>query len=192
MSAAEPLIAVLDASVLYSAAIRHLLVSLAITEAFRARWTEAIQDEWTRSLLCDRPELDAERIRRTRRLMDAHVDDAIVAGYEPLIANLTLPDPDDRHVLAAAIHCGASIVVTMNLKDFPADALAPHSIEALHPDAFVVSLIKADTETVIEGARAHRAELLNPPRTPAEYLASLESYGLKATAAALRRFETAL
>ncbi len=72
MSEASPLIAVLDASVLYSAPLRHLLVALAIAGAFQARWSRTIQDEWTRSLLRDRPDLDAQRIARTRYLMDAH------------------------------------------------------------------------------------------------------------------------
>ena len=126
-------IAVLDANVLYSASLRHLLIWLAITEAFDARWTETIQDEWTRSLLENRGEFDPRRIARTRQLMDAHIDDAIVTGYEPLVAGLTLPDMNDRHVLAAAIHCGATVIVTKNLADFPAGSLAPHGMAACAP-----------------------------------------------------------
>ena len=186
MSEAGCPVAVLDANVLYSASLRHLLISLAVAEAFEARWTDMIQDEWTRSLLRDKPHLDARRIARTRQLMDTFVDDAIVTGYEPLIAGLTLPDPNDRHVLAAAIHCGATIIVTKNVKDFPATALAPHGIGAVPPDAFVRSLFDANPDAVIEGARSHRSELLNPPRSPAEYLAALESDDLTTTAAALR------
>jgi predicted nucleic acid-binding protein len=174
MSEAACPVAVLDANVLYSASLRHLLISLAVAEAFDARWTDTIQDEWTRALLRDKPHLDARRIARTRQLMDAHVDDAIVTGYVQLIADLVLPDPDDRHVLAAAIHCGATIIVTKNLKDFPAAVLAPYGITAVPPDV------------VIDGARSHRSELSNPPRSPAEYLAALESDDLIMTAAALR------
>ena len=179
-------IAILDANVLYSAPLRHLLISLAVVDAFAARWTEAIQDEWTRSLLENRPELDAGRIARTRQLMDSHVDDAVVTGYEHLVAGLTLPDPDDRHVLAAAIHCGATIIVTKNLADFPADALTQHGIVAMHPDAFVRSLFEADPDAVVAGAQSHRAELRNPPRSAAEYIAALESQDMIETAAALR------
>ena len=54
--------------------------------------------------------------------MDEHVPDCLVTGYEPLISGLSLPDADDRHVLAAAIHVGASLIITYNLSDFPASA----------------------------------------------------------------------
>jgi PIN domain len=179
-------VAILDANVLYSASLRHLLIWLAVVEAFDARWTEAIQDEWTRALLRDRPALDARRIVRTRQLMDAHIPDALVVGHEALIAGLTLPDPNDRHVLAAAIHCAATIIVTKNLEDFPAGVLAVHGIVAMHPDAFVRSLFDSNPDAVIDGARSHRGELVNPSRTPVEYIAGLEAQGLPATAAALR------
>jgi hypothetical protein len=179
-------VAVLDANVLYSASLRHLLIWLAVTEAFDARWTEAIQDEWTRSLLRDEPGLDVRRIARTRQLMDTHIPDALVTGYEPLISGLTLPDSNDRHVLAAAIHCGATVIVTKNLKDFPAVPLATHGIAAMHPDAFVKSLLGTNPDAVIEGARSHRSELVNPPRSAAEYIAALEAQDMTGTAAALR------
>jgi hypothetical protein len=181
-----PPVAVLDANVLYSASLRHLLIWLAVTEAFDARWTEIIQDEWTRSLLRDEPRLDARRIARTRQLMDLHIPDALVTGYEPLIAGLMLPDLNDRHVLAAAIHCGATVIVTKNLKDFPAPPLAATGIVAMHPDTFVRSLLDTNPDAVLDGARAHRAELVNPPRSAAEYIAALEAQGLATTATALR------
>lgn len=181
-----PPIAVIDANVLYSAPLRHLLVWLAVDDVFQARWTTIIQDEWTRSLLAKRPDLDASRITRTRQLMDAHIPGALVTGYEPLIAGLTLPDRDDRHVLAAAIHCRAQIIVTKDLGDFPKAALASHGIDAMHPDTFIRSLFDADPAGVIEAARSHRRDLKSPPRTPAEYLAALENDGMTATAAALR------
>jgi hypothetical protein len=180
-------VAILDANVLYSASLRHLLIWLAVAEAFDARWTEVIQDEWTRSLLRDDPSVDARRIVRTRRLMDTHIPDALVTGYEPLISGLTLPDPNDRHVLAAAIRCGATIIVTKNLKDFPAAPLAAHGIAAMHPDMFVRSLLDTNPDAVIDGARSHRSQLVNPPRSAAEYIAALEAQGMTATAAALRQ-----
>ena len=74
--------------------------------------------------------------------MDENINDALVSGYEHIVDQLTLPDADDRHVLAAAIHDGANIIVTVNLRDFPADTLATHGITALHPDTFIcLSLI---------------------------------------------------
>jgi hypothetical protein len=186
MSEPSSLIAILDASVLYPAPLRHLFVALAITGAYRARWTSTIQDEWTRSLLRDRPDLDAQRIARTRYLMDSHIADAIVDGYEHLIGKLTLPDPGDRHVLAAAIRGGANVIVTANLRHFPAGSLAPHGLIALHPDTFLLELIEKDPELVFAAVREHRLSLLNPPKTPEDYLAALERHHMTATAAALR------
>lgn len=189
MSEAAAPIAVLDANVLYPASLRHLLIWLAVVETFDARWTATIQDEWTRNLLHNEPRLDPARLARTRQLMDAHIPDGLVTDYEARIAGLTLPDPDDRHVLAAALHCGASIIVTSNLKDFPTAVLAPLGIEALHPDRFVRRLFDENPDAVIEAARSHRADLKNPPRSPAEYIAALEHQDMTVTAAALRSRE---
>jgi PIN domain len=96
---------------------------LALTDLFQARWTDQIHDEWTRNLLTNRPDVTTESLARCRRLMDAHVPDCLVTGYESLIPTLSLPDPDDRHVLAAALHAGAGSIITYNLSDFPASVL---------------------------------------------------------------------
>lgn len=100
--------AVYDACVLYPAPLRDLLMRLAVTDLFRAKWTEAIHDEWTRSVLRDRPDLSADQLQRTRTLMNDNVRDCLVTGYEELIPALHLPDPDDRHV-EMAIKKGATV-----------------------------------------------------------------------------------
>ena len=110
-------IIVYDACVLYPAPLRDLLVELARTGLFQARWTEEIHAEWLRNVLADRPNTSVEKLARTKQLMNEAVLDSVVIGYEDLIMGLNLPDPDDRHVLAAAIHCGANIIVTKNLKE---------------------------------------------------------------------------
>jgi hypothetical protein len=69
--------------------------------------TADIQREWVTALLRDRPELDEARLARTVALMNKAVADCLVTGYEHLIDQLSLPDPNDRHVLAAAILSGA-------------------------------------------------------------------------------------
>ena len=122
-----------NACVLYPAPLRDLLMRLALTGLFQARWTDRIHDEWTRNVLADRPDITAASLARGRGLMDQHVPDSLVTGYEPLIATLTLPDPDDRHVLAAAVHGGAGFIVTFNLSDFPASVLSQYHIEAIDP-----------------------------------------------------------
>src|SRR5260370_12303703 len=128
---------ILDACVLYSAPLRDLLLWLAVTGLYRPRWTETIHQEWMENLLKDRPDLARDRLERTKDLMNRAVPDCLIARHEGLIAFLSLPDPDDRHVLAAAIHGGAETIVTYNLTDFPATALAAHTIQTQHPDDFI-------------------------------------------------------
>lgn len=91
-----------------------------------------------------RPDLTVEQLDRTSGLMDEAIPDACITGYEELIEGLSLPDIDDRHVLAAAIRCSACVIVTFNQKDFPVAALAPFGIEAQHPDEFVDNLFDLD------------------------------------------------
>ena len=181
-----PPVALYDACVLYSAPLRDLLVRVALAGLVRAHWTDQIHDEWTRNVLANRPELAAAGIERTRRLMDAHVQDALVTGYEDRIPLLELPDPDDRHVLAAAAHCGAAVIVTFNLSDFPAARLVPHAVEAVHPDEFVMRLLEAEPHVVCEAVRSQRIDLKNPPKTVDEFLPVLEQCGLARTVGALR------
>jgi predicted nucleic acid-binding protein len=127
--------AFLDANVLYPALLRDILLRLASQNLFHARWSKQVHDEWMAALMRDRPDISSARMERTRHLMDTHFKDALVEGYEHLIEKITLPDPDDRHVLTAAIHGGARIIVTTNLRDFPETALAGFDVEAMHPDA---------------------------------------------------------
>ncbi len=88
---------VFDACVLYPAPLRDLLVQLALRDIFSARWTDAIHDEWISNLLESRPDLSREALERTRSLMNSHVRDSLVTGYEGLIPGLLLPDENDRH-----------------------------------------------------------------------------------------------
>src|ERR1041384_14278 len=121
--------ALLDANVLYPAPVRDLLLQLAVTDLYKARWTADIHREWIENLLANEPNLDRARLERTRDLMDSNTRDALVTGYETLIPSLQLPDPHDRHVLAAAIVGRCDVIVTANLKDFPDAALAPFGVE---------------------------------------------------------------
>ena len=179
------LAAFLDASALYPALLRNILMRLAVDDLFRAFWSERVQDEWTQAIFRNRPDLPRAQIERTRRLMDDAVDDAIVRGYEPLIEKIALPDADDRHVLAAAIHCGANVVVTANLRDFPPEILSLHGIEAQHPDAFILRLFKASPHEVVDALNRLRRALKNPPMTPAMLVAAMSRQGLIASADAL-------
>jgi predicted nucleic acid-binding protein len=181
--------ALYDSSVLYPAPLRDLLMRLALTDMFRARWADHIHDEWTRNVLKNRPDLTREKLQRTRDLMDAHVLDCLVTGYEDLIEGIQLPDPDDRHVLAAAVRTGAAVIVTFNLKHFPGDALAPYGIEAQHPDEFVTHLLDLSPGAVCQAAKRQREALKNPPLTASEFLDALARQQLPETVSRLREFE---
>src|SRR5262245_34677400 len=162
-------------------------MQLAVADLFLARWTEEIHDEWTRNLLADRPDIKPESLSRCRELMNAAVLDCLVTGYEALIPALTLPDPDDRHVLAAAIQGRADVIVTYNLKHFPIAVLGGYGIEAQHPDEFVSNLIGLDAESVYTAVKEQRARLKNPPKSAEDFLATLEKQSLAQTVAHLRK-----
>ncbi|MBL9187633.1 MAG: PIN domain-containing protein [Opitutaceae bacterium] len=166
--------AIFDACVLYPAPLRDLLLQLATTGLFRAKWSADIHDEWISAVLRERKDLKRAQLERTRELMDAHTHDCVVAGYQALIASLQLPDPNDRHVLAAAIRGRADLIVTMNLADFPSTTLATYDIEAQHPDDFLAHLIDLAPQAVCVAARVCRGRLKNPPITVEQYLAALE------------------
>lgn len=185
----SPFTAVYDANVLYPAPLRDLLMHLALTGVYRARWTAQIHDEWKRNLLINRQDLTQAQLDRTSAAMDSAIPDALVTGYEPICAGLTLPDPDDRHILAAAIKCSASVIVTFNLKDFPSDALEPFEIEAVHPDDFIADLFDLDRAAVLEAVQAQRASLKNPPHTARELLDRLLVQGLTQSVKLLSEYE---
>jgi hypothetical protein len=162
-------------------------MELAVSDLVSAKWTHQIHDEWTRNLVDNRPELK-DAVARTREMMDVAIPDALVQNYELLIEGLVLPDSNDRHVLAAAIKCGAQIVVTANLKDFPTEILEPFGIEALHPDVFIEHQFGLHEAAVIACAKRIRARLQNPEKTVEEYLEILASVELPVTADKLREF----
>lgn len=161
---------------------------VALTDLIRAKWTNEIHEEWIGNLLSNRTDLTRAQLERTRDLMNANVRDCLVTGYEKLIPALTLPDPDDRHVLAAAIRSGADLIVTYNLKDFPEAALKPYAIEAQHPDSFLTSQLDLAPNLMCAAAKRHRASLKNPPKAVDEYLQTLEAQLLAQTVSRLRLF----
>lgn len=180
--------ALLDANVLYPAPVRDLLLQLAVTDIYKARWTADIHREWIENLLENEPHRDRVKLERTRVLMDNNARDALVTGYETLIPSLRLPDENDRHILAAAIVGSCDVIVTANLKDFPEAALAPFGIEAQHPDEFLCNHLNLAQGLFCTCVQKIRARLKNPPCTPDEYLETLTRNGLVATAAELRPF----
>ena len=164
-------------------------MNLAITDLFRAKWTDEIHDEWIRNVLINRPDLTNDRLQRTKTLMNSHVRDCLVIGYQDLIPSLILPDMNDRHVLAAAIRAGADVIVTYNLKDFPVETLEHYGIEAQHPDEFINHLIDLAPPVVCAAVKRQRMSLKNPPQSVEELLSAYERQGLTQTVAELRLYD---
>ncbi|WP_409496501.1 PIN domain-containing protein [Amycolatopsis sp. cmx-11-12] len=179
-------VVLLDANVLYPNALRDLLIRIAQSGLVQAKWTDEILDEVFRNLKENRPDLDPGKLDRTRELMNRSVRDCLVTGYEALLPAVDLPDPDDRHVLAAAVKAQAQVIVTENLRDFPVRALGRWNIQAQSADDFVLDRIAAHrrivVETVLRIADSRRA----PPTGFADVLDALERTGLSKSVAELR------
>lgn len=167
-----------DACVLYPAPLRDLLMHLAMTGLYRAKWTNAIHDEWITKLLKNRKDLTLTQLTRTRQLMDAHVLEALVEGFEHRIESLSLPDPDDRHVLAAAIESNSSLIVTWNTTDFPDSHLEQFGVTAVTPDEFILDQIELSSDMVVLAVRRHKESLRNPALTWIEYFEKLSEQRL--------------
>lgn len=133
-----------------------------------------------------RPELDADRVNRRISLMTETFEDANVLGWEGVAAGLDLPDPNDRHVLAAAITGGAQAIVTMNLKDFPATALVD-GIEARHPDEFLLDQLDLMPSRLLEVLALQAAALRRRASDLAGVLNHLERCGVPNFVEAVRR-----
>lgn len=180
--------AFLDASVLYPARLRDLLLELAVADLYRARWSDAVHEEWIGAVLLARPDLTRAQLERTRELMNAHARDSLVTDFEGLIDALKLPDPSDRHVLAASIRAGANVIGTAKLKDFPATQLKHWGIEAQHPDAFSTRQFQMSQSAFLLAVRTARLRLKNPPKSAEAYLDTLGTQNLLQTVAAIRPF----
>jgi len=171
--------AVLDANVIYPAPVRDLLLNLADLEIFSPKWSEIIHDEWIRNLLINRADLSKSKLMRTVKFMDAAFPNAGVYGFEEIMEDLELPDPDDRHVLATAIHANADAIITFNQKDFPKNYLKQFNIEIYTPDKFLTLLHQLSPEMVRQAFQNQLESLKNPPKTKEELIATLVNCNLK-------------
>jgi predicted nucleic acid-binding protein len=185
--ASEPPVAVYDACVLYPFHLRNVLVQCAFDGLVEARWTDEIHAEWMRNLAGSSPGTTLKRLQATRDLMKAVLPDADVTGYQGLIPSLSLPDSDDRHVLAAAIAGKASLIVTWNLKHFPAAALRQHGVAGISPDDFLVSLHSSYRNVLIASVKRARLNLRKTQPSAYEFINALKAQGLTAFSAILRR-----
>jgi predicted nucleic acid-binding protein len=188
MAGAASYTAILDANVLYPPPVADLLASLAVAGLYHARWTREIHEEWIRGVLRTKPNL-SEKLQRRADQMNRAVPDSLVENYQHLIPSLALPDEADRHVLAAAIVGHADAIVTFNLKDFPAAALRPYNIEAIHPDDFVMNQMEINQIRALEAIKTMRARFRNPPLSAQTLIQVFERNQLPQLAAFLRGAE---
>ncbi|MCF3960426.1 PIN domain-containing protein [Streptomyces fuscigenes] len=166
-----------------------MLFRVAQAGLVRAKWTEEILDEMFRNLKNNRPDLDADKLDVMRAKMRTSVRDWRVAGYEPIVASLELPDPGDRHVLAAAIRAKAQCIVTANLRDFPREALEPWNVEAVHPDDFLEARISEAPETVYGIIEKISNLCRRPPLSTADVIETLAKTQMPNSVEALRRLD---
>jgi len=174
----SPPVAVYDACILYPFHLRNIVVQVALDGLVDARWTDAIHDEWMRNLLANTPGLSAEHLAATKRLMDIALPEATVAGYEKHIQAVSLPDPNDRHVAAAAIAAGASTIVTWNLRDFPPAELRKHGLVRLSPDAFLADLYEQAPEMLLGSLANARHNLSRSRVSVSGFIGILRQQGL--------------
>jgi len=187
---------VLDACVLAPPANRDLILCLAEAKFFRPQWSERILSEAENAIaeiIVKRQPENADAANKARRVIErmtqAFPEALIDGGYKVYEPSLRLPDADDRHVLAAAIHCRASTIVTDNLKDFPAGELAKHSIEAKSADDFIADEIGLDIIKAVGVVRNMRIRLKRPAISASDLLLKMEARGLSETTRLLRPFE---
>jgi len=178
--------AVLDACVLFPPAVADALISLHVAGLFTAKWTDRIDAEWINAAVRDQGKAQ-EKLEQRRDAMRNAVPDWEIpsAAYETLMTGMDLPDPDDAHVIAAALAGHADCIVTSNLKHFPDKVLNPLGLEAIHPDDFIVYQLDLDLYAALAAFKKMRGRLRNPAMTAEAFIAAMERNQLASTAARL-------
>jgi hypothetical protein len=163
------------------------LLSLAAAKLFAAKWTIRIETEWIASLERDRPDLHGKLATRRDCMREAVPDWEIpFSAAERLIPCLTLPDPNDVHVLAAAIAGHAHCIVTSNVRDFPPEIVTPYGIEVIDPDVFIINQLDLNQIIALGAFKKMRARRKKPESTPEEFAELIERAGLPGTGQRLR------
>jgi predicted nucleic acid-binding protein len=171
-------VVVYDANVLFPFHVGHILTFVAAKRLVIARWTAEIQKEWIDHIGEKFPD-DLEGCRRRCSAMNRALPDAMVTGYEHRIGTIDFPDPDDRHVIAAAIQAGATAIVTRDRRHFTSKTLEPFNLAALDPDALLVGCYERLPEDCIQTVEAARLSLTLTRPSWDQYLDKLETQGLR-------------
>ena len=178
-------VVILDANVLYPFRKRDILLRFYEAGLFRAHWTDEITDEWTRRLIANKPALEPSIMAQLGAMRTAFPE-AVIENYQQFTNGLKLPDPGDRHVLAAAIQCGAQHIVTENLRDFPIDLLKDYGIEAIDTDEFLIRTFELYPGEALAVLRQLRIDYQNPSLSVSELIMDLFTKGLPKLSARLR------
>jgi predicted nucleic acid-binding protein len=179
--------ALLDACVLYPVAMADSLMSLATAGLFAAKWSTMIELEWIAALEEQRPDLKGKLEFRRDCMREAVPDwEVSKTAWEPLVSSYELPDPNDRHVLAAAVAGHADCIVTANLRDFPVGIVGAYGIEVVDPDRFIINQWDLDPVTAMTAFKHMRARRKRPQATAEDFAQALERGGLPATAQRIR------
>lgn len=178
--------AVLDTNVVYPVIIRDILFWFAHYDMYTPKWSDEIFNEW-RKVLLEKGVSEEEANRRITKA-NAAFPDALVKHYRGLIEHLKLPDPNDRHVLAAAIKTNANLIVTNNIKDFPQEYLQSFNLSAKKADDFLTDIIDLNQEQAIAAFKEMVLNKKNPKQDEFEVLNQLRKAGLNDTANYLHAF----
>lgn len=162
-------------------------MQIAVDRLVDARWTDEIHDEWIRNLVAGVPGIPIARLQITRKLMNDALPDATVTGYQAHIEAITLPDPDDRHVVAAAITAGASIILTWNVRDFPTRELEKHGLIRQTPDVFLTDLYEKAPDLTVASLANARRNLSKTRVSASDFIDILRSQKLSRFATSLKK-----
>lgn len=177
--------AILDACVLVPITVADTMLRIAEKGMYRPLWSERILTEAQEATEEIHPGID---VTKRLAMMREAFEDAMVTGWEELQNSMILPDEDDRHVVAAAVRGGADAIITANVADFPATALYPFGIEAVHPDEFLLDRLDLSPATVLQVIRQQASHAKRPPLTPQNLAAILGKAGVPRFADEVLRF----
>lgn len=167
-------IVVLDANVLFPSSLRDTLLRAYKKGLYTMRCTEDILEEVQRNLI-NKKQISEQQAHHLMDTIRQQFPETFVSDYKYLIDSM-VNDPKDRHVLAAAVACGAKVIVTNNLKHFSQSILAPFEIEVQHPDDFLAQLFYFYPDVIIEVIEKQAKDLRRPSKTTLELLSTLNQH----------------
>lgn len=169
---------VLDACVLVPVTLADTLLRIAERDLYRPLWSARIVAEAIDAIVDIHPDIPLDQVQRRFAAMDEAFEDARIGGWDNLEATVTLPDPNDRHVVAAAVRGRADAIVTANVGDYPPDVLGPLNIEIIHPDDFLLDQLDLAPRVVLDVLREQAEHTRQPALTPIDLIFRLARAGV--------------